>query len=76
PWTSLPDPDEGTTLPWFTDSTATSIATTAGETASATSTNNRPSKTASEETESPIQSKKHRLSGGQVDSAVIGALLC
>ncbi|SPJ71676.1 uncharacterized protein FTOL_01404 [Fusarium torulosum] len=75
PWTTLPDPDEGTTLPWFTDSTATSMATSAGETASATSTNKTSSPTAPEETESPTPPKKHRLSGGQIAGAVIGALL-
>ncbi|KAM0226414.1 hypothetical protein ACHAPA_002795 [Fusarium lateritium] len=62
-WTTLPDPDEGTTLPWFTDSTATSVATT---------TNEAP---APEETESPTPPKKQSLSGSQIAGAVIGALL-
>ncbi|KAJ4254418.1 hypothetical protein NW762_010016 [Fusarium torreyae] len=77
-WSTLPGPEKGSTLPWFTDSMNTLETTTVKETTSMAAAeetaDETTSSTTAEVTESPIPAKKKALYGGQIAGIVIGTL--
>ncbi|KAM0556966.1 hypothetical protein ACHAPJ_005645 [Fusarium lateritium] len=73
-WSTLPGPEKGSTLPWFTDSMTTLETTTVKETPSVTTVDKTTSSTLAEVAEAPTPTKKKSLSGGQIAGIVIGTL--
>ncbi|KAF4968822.1 hypothetical protein FSARC_3850 [Fusarium sarcochroum] len=72
-WSTLPGPEKGSTLPWFTESITTLDTTTVTETVSVTTADKTVSSTTAEATETPTPSKKSSLSGGQIAGIVLGS---